>query len=106
MEEKVVRKLVTSIKCDVCGQTYRLANIKVIGHHEELWFFRVRCASCQAQCLVAAIVQRKESAALGDLTEAETASFKPVLVGVDDVLDMHNFLLDFDGDFAGLFSRA
>jgi len=41
-----------------------------------------------------------------DLTEEEYARFCPLVVVVaDDVLDVHNFLRDFDGDFSRLFSK-
>jgi hypothetical protein len=40
-----------------------------------------------------------------DLTEWEYAKFREMaVVGADDVLDLHSFLKDFNGDFSALFS--
>lgn len=101
MEESLVKKMIASIKCGGCGQHYKEDDIEVIEHNEELWFLRVFCSSCHARCLVAAIIREDEKPEIiTDLTEAELDKFKD-LDGVrgDDVLDMHNFLKDFDGDF-------
>ncbi len=107
MEEKLIKRFMTSIKCSVCGQRYEVDNIKVLGHQEDLWFLSVFCSACQTQCLVAAVV--KEGRALKvttDLTEAELDKFKKMdELTADEVLDMHSFLKSFDGDFSQLFSQ-
>ena len=44
--------------------------------------------------------------AITDLTEVELDKFEGVDgVGADDVLDMHSFLKDFDGNFPRLFRQ-
>ena len=108
MEESPIKRLIASIKCGTCGQNYQEDNIDVIEHSEELWFLRVFCSSCHVKCLVAAIIREdKKAEVITDLTEAELDKFKDVAgVRVDDVLDMHNFLKDFDGDFPCLFRRG
>ena len=107
MEEKLIKRFMTSIKCSVCGQRYEVDNVKVLGHQEDLWFLSVFCSACQTQCLVAAVV--KEGRALKvttDLTEAELDKFKKMdELTADEVLDMHSFLKSFDGDFSQLFSQ-
>jgi hypothetical protein len=105
MEESLIKRLIASIKCGSCGQYYQEDNIDVIEHSDELWFLRVFCSSCYTRCLVAAIIgEDKKAKVITDLTEAELDRFKDVdRVRVDDVLDMHNFLKDFDGDFPRLF---
>jgi len=108
VEESLIKRLIASIKCGSCGQNYQEDNIEVIEHSEELWFLRVFCSSCHVKSLVAAIIREEEKAeVITDLTEAEVAKFKDVdRVRADDVLDMRNFLKDFDGDFPGLFRQG
>jgi len=107
MEEKLIKRFMTSIKCSVCRQRYEVDNVKVLGHQEDLWFLSVFCSVCQTQCLVAAVI--KEGKALKvttDLTEAELDKFKKMdKLTADEVLDMHRFLKDFDGDFSRFFSQ-
>jgi hypothetical protein len=107
MEENLIKRLIASIKCGSCGQHYEEDNIEVIEHSEELWFLRVFCSYCHATSLVAAIIRENEKAeVITDLTEAELVKFKDRdEVSGDDVISMHNFLKDFDGDFPRLFQQ-
>ena len=107
MEESLIKKLITSVKCNVCGQHYKAGDVDVLSHEEDLWFLRVSCPDCDTHYLLAAII--KESRApevITDLTETELQRFGNMDSPIpDDVLDTHNFLKDFDGDFSQLFSR-
>ncbi len=107
MEENLIKRLMTSIKCSVCGQCYEVDNIDVLGHREDLWFLRAICSACHAQCLVAAEVKGdKIPEIITDLTEAELDRFKNVdILTANDALDMHNFLEEFGGNFSRLFSQ-
>jgi len=107
MDDSLIKKLISSIKCGSCGQHYEEARIDVIEHSEELWFLKVVCASCHVGCLVAAIIREdSKPEIITDLTEAELDRFKDMSgVGEDDLLEMHNFLKEFDGDFPRLFRQ-
>ncbi|MFQ6122033.1 MAG: hypothetical protein ACE5LA_03115 [Dehalococcoidales bacterium] len=106
MEERLIKKLMTSMKCDSCGRHYEAYNVDVLGHREDLWFLRVFCPACNTQCLVAAVVKEDRIVeAVTDLTKAELDKFKDSVIEVDDVLNMHNFLKNFNGDFSRLFSQ-
>ena len=103
MEERLIKRLMASMKCESCGQHYEVYNIDVLGHREDLWFLRVRCSACHTQCLVAAIVKESRmSEVVTDLSAFELDEFKDNVIEIDDVLNMHNFLKDFDGNFSRL----
>jgi len=107
MEESLIKKLVASVKCSVCQQRYKVGNIDVLGHESDLWFLRVSCPACDTQYLVAAIIREdRVTEVITDLTETELDRFRNMdRLTPDDVLDMHNFLKDFDGGFSQLFSQ-
>jgi len=108
MEEGIIKKLVASVKCSVCGQDYGEDNISIIGQSEGLWFLRVVCPACNTRSLMTAIVKesRETRRITSDLTGVELSRFKNMdRLTADEVLDMHNFLNDFDGDFSRLFSK-
>ena len=107
MEEGLIKRLLASIKCGVCGQGYEVDNIDVLGHHEDLWFLSALCPACHARCLVAAVIREgRVPEVTTDLTKAELDRFRNMSgVTTDDVLDMHNFLKGFDGDLSRLFSQ-
>ena len=108
MDEKFIKKLLSNMKCGVCGRHYQPSQINILGHREDLWFLSVFCTACTSQALVAAVIKEgKLTEVVTDLTEAELARFSAdSSIEADDVLDMHNFLKDFEGDFSALFSRG
>ena len=107
MEEGLIKRLMSSIKCGVCGQRYEVDDINVLGHQEDLWFLSALCPACHTRCLVAAVIREgKVPELITDLSEAELDRFRnAVQLTADEMLDMHNFLKDFDGDFSRLFSQ-
>ena len=79
VEENLIKRLMASIKCSVCGQCYEVDDIDVLDHREDLWFLRVICSACHDQCLVAAVIKEgKVSEVITDLTEAELDRFRDV----------------------------
>jgi hypothetical protein len=109
MEEKLIKKLIASITCGSCGQHYDEDSIKVIERSEDLWFLQVHCPGCDLKCLVAAIIRDDYAVPeiVTDLTETELEKFYGAEgVRTDDVLDMHEFLKEFDGDFPRIFHEG
>ena len=106
MEEGLIKRLMTSIKCTVCGQHYEINNVRVLGNDGDLWFLGVFCPACHTRCAVAVVVKQGcLPEVVTDLTEVELDKFRNVSeLTMEDVLDMHSFLKDFDGDFSRLFS--
>ena len=106
MDKSLIKRLIASIKCGACGQHYEVDNIDVLGHQEDLWFLRAFCLTCRTQCLVVMVIKEgRVPEVITDLTEAELDKFRNVsMASADEVLDMHNFLKSFDGDFSRLFS--
>lgn len=107
VEESLIKRLMASIKCRVCGRHYEVDNVNVLSHDQDLWFLSAICPACQTRCLIAAIVKEgRLPEVITDLTEAELDRFRNAAkLTTDDVLDMHGFLNNFDGDFSRLFSQ-
>ncbi len=107
VEESVIKRLIASIKCGVCGQRYAVGSVSILGHCEDLWYLKALCSACRTQSLVAVVI--KEDGLLEpvtDLTEAELDRFRDIgVLTADDVLDTHNFLKDFNGEFSQLFCK-
>ncbi len=105
MDEKFLKKLLATMKCGMCGHHYQSGNVNILGRKDDLWFLSVFCPSCRSQGLVAAVVKEgKVTELLTELTPEEQkrlATAGPLTT--DDLMDMHSFLRDFDGDFQSLF---
>ena len=107
MDEKFIKKLVATLKCGVCGQQYEGSNFSVLGHRNKMWFLNATCPACQTQAMIAVVVKEgKPAEVVTELTEAELAKFaQESALESDDILDIHNFLKSFDGDFSKLFGK-
>ena len=104
-----VRRTVVSVleQCAKCKHHYSLDDARVVERQGELWVLSVRCSHCDTQAYVAAVVD-SETMDVDEIGTMELADVDDVVdepVSVDDVLDLHEFLESFDGDFAGLFNR-
>lgn len=99
-----VKKFIANKKCGLCGQRYEVANIDVLGHLGDLWLFNVYCSSCNSRGLISVNIKiSEEPEAVTELPEAEKSYFSTPIC-FSDILNMHNFLNDFNGDFAALFA--
>jgi len=105
-----IKHLITNIKCAVCQGNYELGDIHVIDHRDELWVMAVTCGQCHTRGLIFAMIKEtRESESPTELTLEEWDRFREMPhIDADDVLNMHEFLRDFDGDFVGILqgSRA
>ena len=104
-----VRRTVVSVldQCSNCRHQYSLEDARVIERQGELWVLSVQCSHCDTQAYVAAVVDG-DGTDVNDFTHSmddlpNGANGQPVTV--DNVLDLHEFLETFDGDFLALFNR-
>lgn len=107
MDDNLVKELMTTVNCSTCGRRYEAGDVNILYHQRELWFMSVSCQSCRTKGLVAALIKSGGKAQLvTDLTEEELARFREASpISADDVLDVHNFLEGFDGDFSSVFGE-
>ena len=107
MLEGIIKRLVASIKCGVCQNNYEEDNISILGQRQDLWYLRVFCSACHTHALMAVVVREdNDDEVVTDLTDAELDRFKTEeAVTEDDVIEVHKFLRDFDGDVSQLLGR-
>ena len=108
MNEHFIKQLLSSIRCSVCGDRYQAKDLKILGHQDDTWFVNACCPACYKRAFVVAIIKRdKPPQIIKELSEIETAKFAQAsAINSDDILDLHDFLKDFDGDFITLFSNT
>jgi hypothetical protein len=108
MEDNLIKRLMLSIKCTVCNRPYEESRVSVLGHRKELWFLTASCTACGTSCLVAvALEEGSAPQPVSDLSKQEAISFRhKKALNANEILDMHRFLKDFDGDFNRLFENG
>ncbi len=87
--------VLTGVRCPSCRGHYSL--VKFLGRKGELYKVLVHCQTCDTYGVGTARISEN------------SASFAPPLpsqVTDDDVLDMHEFMKSFDGDFRRLFDSG
>ncbi len=101
---QLVKHLVASIPCAICHRHHEPGNVRIVDRHGEIWVIAVQCDHCGAQGLVFAMIQEgEEPKIVNELTSQERAKFREMpRIDADDVLDVHEFLRDFDGDLVSL----
>ena len=106
MDEGIVKTLMTSIKYTNCGQSYEMRDVLILGNHYSFYFLQVSCSSSHNRYLITAVINNSKNAdIISDLTDTEFTKFQlSRALNANDVLDMHSYLKEFDGDFCGLFS--
>ena len=122
-EERIKQLILSAVtRCSECRRRYHLDDFAVIGHRDHLWMVTVVCEGCHSQGFITAIVEdpeqlsgetaqarpvgRRRRPQLSDLMPDEAARFADAVpVNSLDLLDLHEFLADFDGDFKTLFDR-
>ncbi|HEY8445615.1 MAG TPA: hypothetical protein VIL01_00760 [Thermomicrobiales bacterium] len=104
-------------RCSVCHRPFAPEDVQILSRKPDVWMMVVHCTDCHSRSFVAALLGdgdptaarmalrrlSREHGMMSGEFEAPAEPREPVTI--DDVLDMHEFLKSFDGDFRKLFSQ-
>lgn len=90
--------------CSVCGANHSKSDIRLLGKLESAWIVRVTCSSCQTAFKLLVVLGEDKPAATPVKEERPRRPGRPA-VTMDDVIDAHEALKDYQGDVAALFAR-
>lgn len=97
---ELVKQIVSRVPCSVCSRPFELDDIHVLGQRGDVWLLAIYCSHCDTRALVFAQMQVEEGTPqVSEPSPAEQEWFESLPpISVDDVLDVHRFLQDFEGD--------
>jgi hypothetical protein len=117
--EKQIKRIVLDRmeRCSVCHRGFEPDDVHVLSRKSDMWMLMVSCGECQARNFVAAVIgdgdAEEAQLALRRLGEEHVRTRTDIEpenegtpgdpVSVDDVIEIHEFLQGFDGDFKALF---
>lgn len=116
---QIVKYLKKNLPCNHCQKSYDPQDIEVLSTFEEQGLFSLNCPKCKNQLLVHITINDgettvQENGPMENLPARKHRSLEHHLAGrqtissqiisSDDVIDMHCFLGEFNGDFKKLFS--
>jgi len=104
-------------RCSVCHRGFEPDDVHVLSRKSDMWMLMVSCGECQARNFVAAVIgdgdAEEAQLALRRLGEEHIRTSREIEdedpgepqdpVSIDDVLEIHEYLQGFDGDFQALF---
>jgi hypothetical protein len=93
--------------CPVCGRSLKGCDVQVLSHEEERFHLQVTCAQCQVTFIVVLAI------AGGAVDEIESMTTEPATkpvaaaepISVDEILDLHLYLKNFQGTLNELFHQ-
>ena len=110
--ERLLEHLAGDGHCPLCGAAYLPDGIRIIRGQESRWILSVQCHCCGTGSMITAAVPSHffSSCSLLSLTLSNSELTPEELqllgnlepVSADDVLDMHVYLCQFQGDLASL----
>lgn len=111
-------------RCVVCHREYEVSDITSVQRKPGVWTLMVECEQCHSRNYIAAVtndgtaedamfevqsltnraIRESSLSAIGGRNTGEEPTPAPGdPIDAGDVIDMHNFLKEFDGDFERLF---
>jgi hypothetical protein len=122
--EKQIKRIVLDRmeRCSVCHRGFEPDDVQVLSRKSDMWMLMVSCGECHARNFVAAVIGDGDAeeaqlalrrlgeehlrSRLETVSEAEEDDVASEPVSIDDVLEIHEFLKGFDGDFRQLFKSS
>lgn len=91
----IIEHLKKKLKCPKCRTFYKNRDIFILGTAQNEALFHLRCPACQGHILATVVIGHNK-----DTAPTFTISSPEKTVSQNDILDMHNFLKKFNGDFS------
>jgi|GEM_PF-706773 len=115
---QIIRYLRKTLPCSQCQASYENESIEVLSTFDDQGLFNLDCHKCQNQLLVHITISDEEQnlsepkkkghqiiRAHRSITEMGFENIHGKHISTDDVINMHVFLNQFDGNFKNLFSK-
>ncbi len=98
---ELVEKVAKRLKCIHCRRRYRVQDLAVMNQWRNIAALRLACAMCDRQRVVFAVVKTRIIRVLYSELEPEewTHFSQSPPVTADRVIEMHEELREYDGDF-------
>jgi hypothetical protein len=83
--------------CPVCGRSLKGCDVQVLSHEDERFHLQVTCAQCQVTFIVVLAIAggAVEEIEATEPAEEPVAAAEPI--SVDEILDLHLYLKNFQG---------
>ena len=103
--EELIKNIRNSIKCPNCNASYHSGFISIIGEVSDTILVKLKCSFCQMP-VFASVSIRNQKISENNLDQSsfqennsENNNIEAKGITTDDIIEMHEFLKNFDGNF-------
>ena len=100
--KEIIKQLKKAVPCNVCHKKFQDEDLQVISTYANEGLFHFDCHNCKNQLVVHVSIMTKRNEKHANFN---IKSRSPDKINPNEVLDMHNFLNKFNGDFKELFLK-
>jgi len=113
---QLIKNLQIIMRCPKCGKKYNLEEIFLKGYSGDTYFLQLNCSNCRTPVSATiaitgnmAEIAKANVGKIQDLTgplqqrTEEQAKTQKTKITTDDIIEMHQFLKEFQGNFSNLF---
>jgi uncharacterized Zn finger protein len=106
--QELIKNIQAMMRCPSCGSSYNENHIHFLGQLDMAALIQLDCQSCGLPVMATIVVSDKQQPAtaakvMSDVSTEELRENDREPVSADHVVDTHQFLKDFDGNFEKLF---
>ncbi len=105
--QELIKNIQAMMRCPSCGSSYEENHIHFLGQLDMAALIQLDCQSCGLPVMATIVVSEKQPAAapklMTDVSREELKDVNREPVTADHVVDTHQFLKGFDGNFEKLF---
>lgn len=99
--KEIIKQLKKIVNCNTCNKKFVNEGIQVVSTYGPEALFQLHCMNCCNQLIVhITIVEQGQEKSTINIRTQNTKS-----VNQNDILDIHNFLNQFNGDFREIFTE-
>lgn len=103
--KEIIKHLKRIVPCNSCKKKFGDEELQVVSTFNNEGLFHLNCKSCSNQLLVhAAIVSKTDTKTNFNVQMQRTDGNIGSTISTNEILDIHNFLNQFNGDFKQLFT--
>lgn len=106
--QELIKNIQSMMRCPSCGSSYGADTIHFLGQLDMAALIQLDCGQCGLPVMATIIVSDKNQATqtklLSDMSSDDLKHASKDPISTDNVVDVHRFLKEFDGDFEQLFS--
>jgi len=105
-ENKEIKQLISHIanfmKCPNCGASYDVENVQYLGKIQVFYVVQLFCQRCSIPVFASVLIKESRIPSARFKKEKIKKDAKPI--SSDDLIDFHNFISKYEGDFKTLLS--